>query len=56
MIIGVHNEFTKHIGAACISYNAQQLANEKLFIYRLCNNLRYCLIVDVWRKIFTMNS
>ena len=52
----IHNEFTKHIGAACISYNAQQLANEKLFIYRLYNNLRYCLIVDVWRKIFTMNS
>ena len=33
----MHNEFTKHIGAACISYNAEQLANEKLFIYRSCN-------------------
>ena len=35
----IHNEFKKHIGAACISYNAEQLANEKLFIYRSCNNL-----------------
>ena len=24
----IHNESKKHIGAACISYNAEQLAND----------------------------
>ena len=46
----IHNEFKKHIGAACISYNAEQSANVKLQYD--C----YHIIIDVWKKIYTMNS